>query len=795
MAEPDLTTAEARSAMLAQYGLEGKPLSSASDSAKMTKVLIELFEKLALGSGSDADPKKATMLFSAATKLRAQVEPELKEMIMAAVTDGRIASTGRLELAIALANKRSMTAQPEPAVTPEWFDDYIGVGVQVSAEEISRLVHETLRENEDEIKEKRYRYPSGSLVRTVLGKNRLAENETVLAEINKQIEQMLGPKTEADLAPVDPKAAKKAAKEKKKKNPEDSTLQRNGATDQERGGAGQAAEADPSEIAPGIPSSFEARHLDIMKNTPELLAAYKSAERTGGCSVMTRFPPEPNGHLHIGHAKAMFLDFGYARREGGKCYLRFDDTNPETEKQEYIDSIIDTVRWLGHEPDYITYSSDYFDELFALAEKLIKKGLAYVCHQSSEDIAKGRETMTDSPWRDRPAEESLRLFHDMANGKFEESAASLRMKIDMKHDNTVMRDPIAYRIKYVAHPRSGEKWCVYPSYDYTHCLVDSLEWITHSLCTLEFEVRRDSYYWLIAALDMYRPFVWEFARLTLEGTVVSKRKLLALVNSGRVRGWDDPRMPTLLGLRRRGYTPSAINEFCSQTGYSRNANVIGLHKLEHVLRSEFDERCPRAMCVTRPLEIEISNFDESASLLKVPIHPKMPEMGERDVQLTRQVFIERSDFRDTDEKGYYGLAPGKTAMLRYAYPITVTNVIRSDEGEVVRLVALCDYAKSVKPKGVLHWVSCTSKPCEVRLYDRLFKSADPGALGGEDIWEDLNDSSEVVLDEALVDEFAGNCNVGDSFQFERVGYFTCDQDSDSNRKVFNLTVTLKDGRK
>eukprot|EP00172_Hildenbrandia_rubra_P001080 Plantae.Rhodophyta-Hildenbrandia_rubra.ctg16458.p1 GENE.Plantae.Rhodophyta-Hildenbrandia_rubra.ctg16458~~Plantae.Rhodophyta-Hildenbrandia_rubra.ctg16458.p1 ORF type:complete len:616 (-),score=108.55 Plantae.Rhodophyta-Hildenbrandia_rubra.ctg16458:1042-2622(-) len=525
-------------------------------------------------------------------------------------------------------------------------------------------------------------------------------------------------------------------------------------------------------------------------NTPALMEKHKKA--TGG-KIVTRFPPEPNGYLHVGHAKAMFLDFGYARKMDGDCVLRFDDTNPETEKTEYIDSIIEMVKWMGHTPTKITYSSDYFGGLFELGKKLIRRGKAFICHQSSEEMSRDRKAKVDSPWRERDPEESLRLFEDMKKGKYAEGEATLRMKIDMQSVNPVMRDPIAYRVKHAPHPRTRDKWCIYPSYDYTHCIVDSLEWITHSLCTLEFEIRRDSYYWLLEALDLYRPYVWEFSRLNITHTIMSKRKLLFLVNEKRVRGWDDPRMPTLTGMRRRGYPYKALNKFCAAIGISRAKNIISYGTLEYWIRADLDPTVPRAFAVLKPLKVTITNFKSEEKLI-APNHPKKDELGSRKISFTETVYINETDFRKEDKKGYYGLAPGKTAMLRYAYPITVDDVVCNEKGAVTELKATCDYGKTVKTKGVLHWVSNKAHSAEIRLYDDLFLAEDPGTLDKSKWLENLNPESEVILETALIEESLESAKAGDRFQFERTGYFICDVDSTEDKKVFNLTVSLKDSR-
>eukprot|EP00735_Rhodelphis_limneticus_P003131 TRINITY_DN1440_c0_g1::TRINITY_DN1440_c0_g1_i1::g.27099::m.27099 TRINITY_DN1440_c0_g1::TRINITY_DN1440_c0_g1_i1::g.27099 ORF type:complete len:656 (-),score=281.09,sp/P52780/SYQ_LUPLU/55.10/0.0,tRNA-synt_1c/PF00749.16/4.2e-108,tRNA-synt_1c/PF00749.16/1.5e+04,tRNA-synt_1c_C/PF03950.13/1e-43,tRNA-synt_1e/PF01406.14/0.1 TRINITY_DN1440_c0_g1_i1:97-1947(-) len=541
--------------------------------------------------------------------------------------------------------------------------------------------------------------------------------------------------------------------------------------------------------------TFAARDLPTMKNSEALLEAHKKA--TGG-KIMTRFPPEPNGYLHVGHAKSMFLNFGYAKETGGLCYMRFDDTNPEAEKQEYIDAIHEDMQWLGHKPWKTTYSSDYFPQLYDYAIVLIKKGLAYVDHQTKDDIAKTRAVKGDSPWRTRTIEENLKLFEDMRKGKYGEGMATLRLKIDNQNPNPTLWDPVAYRIKHIPHPRTADAWCIYPSYDYSHCIIDSIENITHSLCTTEFEIRRDLYYWVLWALDLYRPFVWEFSRLNITGTALSKRKLLLMVKEKFVRGWDDPRMPTVRGMRRRGFTPASLHKFCELAGVSRNDNVLDVKLLEHCVRLDLDLVAARALAVLNPLKVTIKNFE--ARKVTLPNHPKDTAFGSRDVWLCPTLYIEHDDFKLEDAKGYFGLAPGKQVLLRNAgIAIQCDEVVKDAQGNPVELkVTALDVDKlEKKPKGVLHWVSLTAPggsvvKAEMRLYDRLFKSDFPAEL--ENWIEDLNPTSEVIVRDALIEPSLVGVKAGTPFQFERLGYFTVDSDSRDGHLVFNRTITLKESK-
>ncbi|XP_065631931.1 glutamine--tRNA ligase [Quercus suber] len=481
--------------------------------------------------------------------------------------------------------------------------------------------------------------------------------------------------------------------------------------------------------------------------------------------------------------------------------IRYDDTNPLAEKKEYIDHIEEIVQWMGWEPLKITYTSDYFQDLYDLAVELIRRGHAYVDHQTPDEIKESREKKMNSPWRDRPVSESLKLFEDMRKGLIEEGKATLRMKQDMQSDNYNMYDLIAYRIKFTPHPHAGDKWCIYPSYDYAHCIVDSIENITHSLCTLEFETRRASYYWLLHALGLYQPHVWEYSRLNVTNTVMSKRKLNRLVTDKWVDGWDDPRLMTLAGLRRRGVTPTAINAFVRGVGITRSDNsIINLDRLEYHIREELNKAAPRTMVVLHPLKVVITNL-EADSIINLDAK-RWPDAQTDDasafykVPFSNIIYIENSDFRMKDSKDYYGLAPGKSVLLRYAFPIKCTEVILADDKEtILEIRAEYDPSKKTKPKGVLHWVAAPSPGVdplmvEVRLFDKLFLSENPAEL--DDWLADLNPQSKVVIPGAYATSLLQNAAVGDKFQFERLGYFVVDRDSTPGKLIFNRTVTLRD---
>ena len=540
----------------------------------------------------------------------------------------------------------------------------------------------------------------------------------------------------------------------------------------------------------------------------EIVAADVAAGTTGG-RVVTRFPPEPNGYLHIGHAKAICLDFGVAQEFDGHCNLRFDDTNPVKEDIEYVDSIKDDLRWLGFswdEREY--YASDYYAQLYEVATQLINHGLAYVDSLNAEQMRELRGTLTepgkDSPFRTRSVDENLELFQRMRAGEFADGTHVLRAKIDMASPNINMRDPVLYRIRHVEHHRTGTTWCIYPMYDYAHPLSDAIEGVTHSLCTLEYEDHRPLYDWVVTAAAVgHRPRQYEFARLKLNYTVMSKRKLLQLVQQQRVSGWDDPRMPTISGLRRRGFTAGSIRDFCNRIGVAKKDNVIDVGLLEHCVREDLNRRAPRAMAVLRPLRVVLTNYPEDrVEQMAVVNHPDDPDAGTRQVPFSRVIYIERDDFLEDPPKKFFRLAPGREVRLRSAYLITCTDVVKNDAGDIVELHATYDPATrggdapdGRKVKATLHWVAAShAVDAEVRLYDRLFSVEDPdgAASRGEiDFTELLNPSSLESVGACKVEPHLGDVEAGTHWQFERLGYFAVDPDARPGRPVFNRTVSLK----
>ena len=525
--------------------------------------------------------------------------------------------------------------------------------------------------------------------------------------------------------------------------------------------------------------------------------------------IVTRFPPEPNGYLHIGHAKSIFLNFGLVQEFPGHCFMRFDDTNPINEDEEYVQAILEDVRWLGFDwQDRLTHASDYFQKLYDFAEDLIQQGKAYVDSQSQEIIREQRGTLTEpgtaSPFRERSVAENLELFRRMKSGEFADGAHVLRAKIDMASPNINLRDPVIYRIRKVTHQRTGNEWCLYPMYDYTHCLSDALEGITHSLCTLEFEDHRPLYDWVLDQLDVpCHPRQIEFSRLNLQYTVLSKRRLIQLVEEGHVSGWDDPRMPTISGLRRRGYTPESLQLFAERIGISKADNNIYMSVLEDCIREDLDAKAPRAMAVLRPLKVVLLNWPEDQEEeLDAPVHQQFPDRGRRPIPMSREIFIEEDDFDEDPPEGFHRLVPGGEVRLRNAYVIRCEEVIKDASGKVLELRCIYDpnTGRGRKPegrkvKGIIHWVSAAhAVPAEVRLYDRLFSQPTPGSdHPDKNFLLDLNPNSMDILSQAWLEPNLINAELGTAYQFERLGYFCLDsRDSKTDSMVFNRIVTLRD---
>ncbi len=541
------------------------------------------------------------------------------------------------------------------------------------------------------------------------------------------------------------------------------------------------------------------------KNFLEEIIENDLAQNTHNGRVLTRFPPEPNGYLHIGHAKSICINFGLAKKYGGKTNLRFDDTNPTKEETSYVDAIKEDIRWLGFQWEVERYASDYFDQLYAWCEQLMTQGLAYVDDQTQEEIRANRGTVTtpgvDSPYRNRTPEENLDLLRRMRAGEFADGTKVVRAKIDMAHPNMLFRDPILYRILHVEHHRTGNKWCIYPMYDYAHGQSDSIEQITHSICTLEFDVHRPLYDWFIQALNIFPSHQYEFARLNLTYTVMSKRRLLELVETGVVRGWDDPRMPTICGLRRRGYTPEAVRNFAEAVGVAKRDNVIDISLLEFYLREDLNRRAERRMAVLDPLKVVITNYPEGeVEWMDAVNNPEDEAVGTRQVPFSRELYIERADFMENPPKKFFRLSPGTEVRLRYAYFVRCEEVIHDAAGNVTELRCTYDPLSrggnspdGRKVKSTIHWVSAQhAVTAEVRLFDRLFRTIDPNDVAEGGSWKDnLNPESLQVVTAYLEPEL-GKAQLGDKYQFERLGYFALDPDTTADKLVFNRTATLKD---
>ncbi|XP_076237813.1 glutaminyl-tRNA synthetase [Calliopsis andreniformis] len=663
------------------------------------------------------------------------------------------------------------------------FEKECGIGIVVLPEDIEREVEKVINAHKTEILEKRYHFNVGPLMQQVRNNLKWADGKAIKNEFDIQILILLGPKVDSDLVPP-PKTTKQAKVKKPEKEKEQKTVISN-----EKSGAQTISELMKTKVhfhKPG--ENYKTEGYVVTPNTHELLQ--KHLKVTGG-KVITRFPPEPNGILHIGHAKAININFGYAAAHDGICYLRYDDTNPEKEEEKFFIGIREMVEWLGYKPAKITHSSDYFQQLYEWAIKLIEKGLAYVCHQSSEEM-KGFNP-PPSPWRDRPISENLQLFSNMKDGLLEEGEATLRMKVTLEEGK---QDPVAYRIKYTPHHRTGDQWCIYPTYDFTHCLCDSIENITHSLCTKEFQSRRSSYYWLCNALDIYCPVQWEYGRLNMSYTVVSKRKIAKLIEQGIVSDWDDPRLFTLTALRRRGFPPEAINNFCAQMGVTGAQAVVDPAVLEACVRDVLNVTATRHMAVLDPLKITISNFPhENPIKLTVPDFPTAPEKGQHEITFNEVIYIETSDFKEKAEKDFRRLTPNQPVGLKYAgVVLTVEKIERDSSDNIVNITVKQEpICETNKPKTFIHWVS-NPVLASIRLYERLFKHKNPEDSNEvpNGFLSDVNSGSKKEIVGYMDTSLANLAKPFIKFQFERIGFFSVDPDTTSKKFVFNRTVTLKE---
>ncbi|XP_055630754.1 probable glutamine--tRNA ligase isoform X2 [Toxorhynchites rutilus septentrionalis] len=716
---------------------------------------------------------KGQLLYHVCTKIKQQIISHL-EFLVQEILNKRLDTVIRIDAALEF-----LLSNVTSTINIVEFEKACGIGIVVTPEEIDRVVETVINRNKEAITTQRYRFNVGKLLAEIRSILPWADGKAVKNEVDVQIFDMLGPKTESDSMRL-PKADKK----NKEKN---NSL------------ACEIKNESIESTAISVPELMASVHFHspgqnhktdgyvITDQTERLMREHLI--RTKGL-VRTRFPPEPNGILHIGHAKAININFGYAQAHNGVCILRYDDTNPEKEDEKFFIGIKDMVEWLGYTPYEITHSSDYFQQLYEWAILLIKKGLAYVCHQKADEM-KGFNP-EPSKWRNRPVEENLRLFEDMKKGKIDEGAATLRMKVTLEEGKV---DPVAYRIKFIPHHRTGTQWCIYPTYDYTHCLCDSIEHITHSLCTKEFQSRRSSYYWLCNALNIYCPVQWEYGRLNVNYTVVSKRKIAKLITEGIVEDWDDPRLFTLTALRRRGFPANAINNFCAQMGVTGSQSSVDPSALEACVRDVLNVKAPRTLAVLEPLKVTIKNFPyEAPQQIVVPNFPGYSEKGSHNIWLDKLIYIERSDFAEIPPKGYRRLTPSQSVGLRYAgLVITVNDILKDHEGSIIELVCICETSDAAqKPHAYIQWVS-NPLEIEVRLYEKLFKHMnpeDPNEVPTGFLSDCNSESLKVVT--AYGDRSIESAKVYDQFQFERIGYFTVDPDTREGHLVFNRTVTLKE---
>jgi glutaminyl-tRNA synthetase len=770
-----MSTEECTEALMRVYHFTPDKLKETLKNPELTLKLITLAQEAGVENG--CDKAVGNLLYETAGKFPAGAL-EHRPKLAAVIGNGELSK--KEQLIEAFNYFKTLKGDFNEAE----FKATSGIGLEVTDDQIVEYIRALIKEREEEIKER------GTWVWMDLFKVLKDHFKFHQKEARALLEKEFGPmpkgKEPVRAKPTDA-AAVAEAKRKRKEQEE------------------REKEEKRITLSESI-NLHDPRENPFCKKRPELLA--KHLAETGG-RVVTRFPPEPNGYLHIGHAKAMNINFGYAKRNGGWCYLRFDDTNPEKESQEYIDSILDSVRWLGHEPYKVTHAADYFEQLYEFAKVLIRRDKAFVCHQTGEQMKASRKKRREtgipdpSPWRDRPIEESLRLFEDMRAGKFKEGEVTLRMKQDLTSNNPCLWDHVAYRVKYVPHPHAGDKWCIYPSYDFTHCICDSLENITHSLCSLEFEVRRESYEWVLDALDIYRSPQIEYSRLNITYTVMSKRKLIQLVDEKYVTGWDDPRMLTVNGLRRRGYTPEAINAFCERVGVTRTFNMQDYELLEECCRQDLEVRADRAMVVINPLRVVLTNYPEDrVEERTMPRHPDPAQgRGTIPIPFSRVLYIDRNDFRLEDSPTYFRLAPGKEVRLKNAYNIRCTEALRDVHGNVVELRAEVDLSNTNKPKGNIHWVAQPAPgvdplTIEVRVYDRLFKSRLPEGTKEEpkNFLDDINPDSLHVIHGAFANAHLKDVKLYDRYQFEREGYFVVDKDTTADKLVWNRIVTLKEDK-
>ncbi|KAI8840536.1 tRNA synthetases class I, catalytic domain-containing protein [Chytridium lagenaria] len=767
--------------LFVQFGLSEQKAKETAANKKLSANLEEVINEIGI---ENASPYSA-LLYTLASTITKDARDSMS-YIARAITSKRLLTSDQVAAAIKY-------AESSKDIVDKDFDSACGVGVVINQKEIDAAVAKVFEEKKEDISAKRYQILGSLLASLRTGDMRWAAASSVKAAVDKKLLEVLGPKDDRDSG--------------KDKAPKETTATKNSVS-------APAAPAKPTiaELARSSKFVFEGALAQLHKAgenpqiNPELIKEH--LKRTGG-KVVTRFPPEPNGFLHIGHAKALNVNFGYAAAHGGITYLRYDDTNPEAEEEIYFSSILETLEWMGFKPHAITYSSDHFQRLFDLAVDLIKRDKAYVCHCSGEEIHRLRGGDSKGPrgecvHRNRPIEESLKEFFRMKNGEYKEGEAILRMKMDMSNPNPQFWDLVAYRVLYTAHHRTGDAWCIYPTYDYTHCLCDSFEDITHSLCTTEFTLSRESYYWLVDALEIYKPVQWEYGRLNLTYAILSKRKLLKLVNEKIVNGWDDPRLYTLMALRRRGFTPEAISAFARDIGVTTSNSVIPVERLENYVRDHLNDIAPRIMAVMEPLKVTLTNLPENfIEYITVPNKPRDDSFGSHKVPLTRTLYIDASDFKEESDPNFFRLTLGQTVGLLYVpFPIKAEEIVKGPDGKIVEIKATyLNAAKTpAKPKTYIQWVADSPKDkspvsVEVRMYENLFLHPNPVdktvVPGG---WlTDINPHSLRTFT-ALAEVGIANSKVEDKFQFVRVGYFCVDKDSDLSKGkiVVNRTVSLKE---
>ncbi|VDK43323.1 unnamed protein product [Anisakis simplex] len=754
--------------------------------------------------------QQGTFLYQLGTRLKSQCQQHIP-LVIRHIINGNIRNEPQLSAAIDFLLSHTISGFDEST-----FMDACGAGVIISSDMIEDQVAETISKYKDQLLKERYSFNFGRILSDVKSALMWVDGASVKREVDLRIMLLLGPKTEEDLL-----SAKTKWNKAQNKQQQQSIKTQNGDINKKLKSSDETTEIDEAptieelmrrKVFHKVGENYKTDGYIVTPKTMELLKQHVKAVNG---KVVTRFPPEPNGVLHIGHAKAININFGYAKAHGGSCYLRFDDTNPEKEEEKFFTAINDIVHWLGYTPAKITHSSDYFDQLYKWAIVLIKKNLAYVCHQSVDEM-RGFDVKA-SPWRDRPVEESLNLFEAMRRGKFDEGSATLRLKTVLEEGKM---DPVAYRIKYIPHHRTGNKWCIYPTYDYTHCLCDSIENITHSMCTKEFQsrfdilrsilivawlhcslryLRRSSYYWLCNALDIYCPVQWEYGRLNVHYTVVSKRKIKALIDHKIVRNWDDPRLFTLSALRRRGIPAEAINNFIAQLGITMAQMIVDPHMLDAAARDYLNITAPRTMAVLEPLKVLIQNWNDLKidSTVSVPDFPTDPTKSEQHViAFDSIVFIEQSDYRNENtDKSYRRMSKTQSIGLKYlGIVLSYVSDVKDESGITQQLIVNAEpLSAENKPKAFIHWVA---KPvqCEVRLYERLFKHQNPEDTNivPNGFLSDCNLDSLKVLESVLIDQSIAHSKVYDKYQFERVGFFSVDPDSNHDKLVFNRTVLLKE---